>query len=112
MTTGRGVDGAAGGGAAGLRAGGLLRAAGLRRAAFFFVAFFPVRLFALAIRSSSQVTPRGRPVDPQCMCAKVLLARSRYSTSGSSLMPPAHITAFDTGSIATRAKVSSSEMAW
>jgi hypothetical protein len=106
MTTGRGVAGA--GGAAGLRAAGFLLAAGLCRAAFFF----PARLFAFAIRSSSQVTPRGRPADPQCMCAKVLLARSRYSTSGSSLMPPAHITAFDTGSIATRAKVSSSEMAW
>jgi hypothetical protein len=66
MTTGRGV---AGGGAAGLRAAGFLLAAGLRRTTFFFAAFFfPARLFAFAIRSSSQVPPRGRPVD-QCMAA-------------------------------------------
>jgi hypothetical protein len=60
MTTGRGVDGAAGRGAAGLRAAGFLLAAGLRRTAFFFAAFFfPARLFAFAIRSSSQVPPGG-----------------------------------------------------
>src|SRR5262245_46839859 len=60
MTTGRGVDGAAGGGAAGLRPAGFLRAAGLRRTAFFFAAFFfPARLFAFAIRSSSQASPGG-----------------------------------------------------
>jgi hypothetical protein len=59
MTTGRGIAGAAGG-AAGLRAAGFLLAAGLRLTAFFFAAFFfPVRLFAFAIRSSSQVTPGG-----------------------------------------------------
>ena len=109
MTIGRGAVGAEAGRAAvaGLRFV-LRRAAGLRRAPFFFFAIVlvPARLFAFAIRTSVVLEASA-----QCGAAWVLIARSRYSNSGSSLMPPLQVTAFDTGSIATREKMSSSESA-
>jgi len=37
----------------------------------------------------------------QCKAATALLTRSRYKTSGSRLIPPSQVTAFDIGSIAT-----------
>ena len=37
----------------------------------------------------------------QCNAATALLTRSRYKTSGSRLIPPSQVTAFDIGSIAT-----------
>jgi len=85
MSTGRGAAGTGPAAAADLRFGtSRFLAAGLRLITFlfFFTAFLPALFFALAMRSSVRL-PRG-----QCSAAWALLARSRYSTSGSSLILP------------------------